>query len=117
MSIATSVCKIDDLIPNSGACALVNGRQVALFRIVSTEGEEFFAVGNYDPFSQANVISRGIVGSVLGQYVVASPIYKQRFNLATGQCLDDEMVKLDSWPVHCKDGQIFIESQPGTVAA
>lgn len=117
MSIATSVCKIDDLIPNTGACALVNGRQVALFRIVTAEEELFFAVSNFDPFSQANVLSRGIVGSIGGDFVVASPIYKQRFNLATGECLDDDAVRLDTWPVHCKDGNIFIESQPTTVAA
>lgn len=117
MSIATSVCKIDDLIPNTGACALVNGRQVALFRIVTPEEETFYAIGNYDPFSQANVLSRGIVGSAQGQYVVASPIYKQRFNLATGQCLDDESVHLDTWPVHSEDGCIFIESRPSSVAA
>jgi NAD(P)H-dependent nitrite reductase small subunit len=117
MSIATSVCKVEDLIPNTGACALINGRQVALFRIVGADSEQFLAISNYDPFSQANVLSRGIVGSVQGQVVVASPIYKQRFNLLTGQCLDDESLRLDTWPVHLKDGGIFIESQPHEIAA
>ena len=74
-------------------------------------------VSNHDPFSKANVLSRGIVGSIQGDFVVASPIYKQRFNLATGQCLEDETIQLDTWPVHCKDGSIFIESQPSSAAA
>jgi nitrite reductase (NADH) small subunit len=67
-------------------CALVDGVQVALFR---TSLGELFAVSNRDPFSGANVISRGIVGSVQGRSVVSSPMYKQRFDLATGTCLDD----------------------------
>ena len=30
---------------------------------------------------------------------MASPIYKQRFNLATGQCLDDNSVMLATYDV------------------
>ena len=51
-----------------------------------------FAIDALDPFSNAPVLSRGIVGDLQGQLVVASPIYKQHFSLETGQCLEDEAV-------------------------
>ena len=117
MSLATSICAIEDLVPNTGACALVNGRQVALFRIVDQEGEQFYAISNFDPFSAANVLSRGLIGSLQGQIVVASPIYKQHFNLQTGLCLEDASISVECWNVHTKNGRIFIESQPAAQAA
>ena len=103
------ICKIDDIIPETGVCALVNGEQVAIFR---TQNDDVFAMHNFDPFSQANVISRGLLGSceIDGKKVryVASPMYKQRFDLATGKCLDDERVALRSYPVKVNHGAVFI---------
>ena len=103
------ICKLDDIIPETGVCALVNGEQVAIFR---THHDEVYAMHNFDPFSQANVISRGLLGSceIDGQKVryVASPMYKQRFDLATGKCLDDERVSLRSYPVSVTNGVVFI---------
>ena len=43
-----------------------------------------YAIGNYDPASDANVLARGIVGDIGGEIVVASPIYKQHFSLRHG---------------------------------
>ncbi|MEH6548432.1 MAG: nitrite reductase small subunit NirD [Pseudomonadales bacterium] len=117
MSIATSICKVSDLVPNTGACALVAGQQVALFRVTEAEGDKFYAISNYDPFSKANVLSRGIVGSTKGRVMVASPIYKQRFDLATGQCLDDESIFLQSWNVHIENDCVYVESQARPAAA
>ena len=77
------VCSLDQLTINRGACALVGDYQVALFR-VSPDGA-VYAVSNYDPFSRAFVISRGIVGSKGDRPKVASPIYKQTFDLETGE--------------------------------
>ena len=103
------ICKIDDIIPETGVCALVNGEQVAIFR---TQNDDVFAMHNFDPFSQANVISRGLLGSceIDGQEVryVASPMYKQRFDLATGKCIDDEQVALKSYPVSVTNGVVMI---------
>ncbi|MBD0312196.1 MAG: nitrite reductase small subunit NirD, partial [Microcoleus sp. T3-bin5] len=61
--------------------------------------DEVYAISNYDPFSKAFVLSRGLVGSRSGTLKVASPIYKQNFSLATGQCLDDETVKIPTFTV------------------
>jgi len=84
------ICRLDDIVPDTGVCALVGGEQVALFRIA----DRVFAIGNRDPFSGANVLSRGIVGDLKGELVVASPIYKQHFSLVTGRCIEDESVSV-----------------------
>ena len=113
-----TICKLDDIIPEAGVCALVatpkGETQVAVFR---TNKDELFAIDNFDPFSNANVLSRGLIGGTTitddegeAQEVVyvASPIYKQRFDLATGQCLDDESVKLDAYEVSLDGGNVVL---------
>jgi nitrite reductase (NADH) small subunit len=100
------VCAADDLVPDSGACVLIDGCQVALVRV----GEhDFYALDNFDPFSKAYVISRGIVGDRRGVAMIASPIYKHAFDLRSGQSLDDATVRLRVWPVRVRDGRLEIE--------
>ena len=101
-----TVCQVTDIEPNTGVCALINNEQVAIFRIGETE--EVYAIGNFDPFSKAYVLSRGIIGDRNGILKVASPIYKQNFNLKTGECLDDESVSVPSYPVKVVDGSIQV---------
>jgi NAD(P)H-dependent nitrite reductase small subunit len=84
------VCRLDDIVPGTGVAALVGGEQVAVFRI----DQKIYAIGNRDPFSGANVLSRGIVGDLKGELVVASPVYKQHFSLLTGRCVEDETVSV-----------------------
>ena len=101
-----TVCKVADIDPNTGVCALINDEQVAIFRIGETE--EIYAIGNFDPFSKAYVLSRGIIGDRNGILKVASPIYKQNSSLKTGECLDDESVTIPSYPVQIIDGSIQV---------
>jgi nitrite reductase (NADH) small subunit len=113
------VCTVDDLARERGAAALVDGEQVALFRLVD---DTVLAVQQHDPFSDAYVLSRGIVGSRLvdGAPVptVASPMYKQVFDLRTGRCLDvagkvpfrDLPADLRTWRVRLTGGIVEIES-------
>jgi nitrite reductase (NADH) small subunit len=91
------VCAIADLETDRGVCALVDGHQVAIFRVSACR--ETLAVSNRDPFSGANVISRGIVGTQGGVPIVASPVYKHRFDLRSGMSLDDADVSLAVYPV------------------
>ncbi|POM22494.1 Nitrite reductase (NADH) small subunit [Actinomadura rubteroloni] len=90
------VCAYDDLLPERGACAIIDGVQVAVFR--TFEGD-LYALANLDPFSGAHVISRGILGTRAGAPTVASPMYKQVFDLRTGGCLDDPDVALPTFPI------------------
>lgn len=103
------VCNIDDLVPGRGACALVNGVQVALFRLPRGS---VYAIGNHDPFSGANVLSRGIVGDLKGELVIASPIYKQHFSLVSGQCVEQADVRVPVYPVRTLRGRIEVGSEP-----
>ena len=81
------VCPVDDIVPDTGVAALLGGRQIAVFRMRTDD--RIYAIDNRDPFSGANVLARGLVGDLQGERVVASPIYKQHFSLATGRCLED----------------------------
>lgn len=105
----THVCRLDEIIPNTGVCCLVGLEQVAVFRV--GESEELYAVSNFDPFSRANVLSRGIVGDKTGRPKVASPIYKQNFLLETGECLDDPGVKLSTYEVRVRDEIVEVREQ------
>jgi nitrite reductase (NADH) small subunit len=101
-----NVCSLSDIQPNTGVCALINGQQVAIFRV--GYDEEVYAISNYDPFSKANVLSRGIIGDRKGILKVASPIYKQNFSLVTGKCLDDNSVRIPTYPVRVVEGNIQV---------
>lgn len=109
------VCSVDDLQPDSGVCALLDGEQVAIFWMPVLSGAEgpeangqVYAVGNYDPFGNANVLSRGLIGDIGGQPVVASPLYKQHFNLQTGVCLEDETVKIPVYAIRIENGSVQV---------
>ncbi|MGY4531959.1 nitrite reductase (NADH) small subunit [Pseudomonas sp. TE3786] len=93
----SAVCARDDLVANSGVVSLVDGVQVALFYL--PDGEQLFAVENRDPLSGANVIGRGIIGSLAGDLVIAAPLYKQHFRLQDGTCLEYPEQSLKVWPV------------------
>jgi nitrite reductase (NADH) small subunit len=98
------VCSFADLVPGRGVAALVGAQQIAIFRV----GSEVFALGNRDPFSGANVMSRGIVGSKGDVPKVASPMYKNTFDLRTGTCLEDPSVSLPTFDVRVRDGRVEV---------
>ena len=102
------VCRLNDILPNSGAAALVEGRQIAMFRV----GDALYAVGNYDPASGINVLSRGIVGDVGGEIVVASPLYKQHYSLVTGRCLEDPELRIPAYLARVADGEAWVRAVP-----
>ena len=99
------VCGVEDVPRATGAAALVDGEQVALVR--ARDGR-FFALSNFDPFSEAFVIARGIIGDRGGVPKIASPVYKQSFNLETGECFDDPSVRLPVFPVRVSGGRVQV---------
>lgn len=101
-----AVCNTADLVEDSGVAALLNGKQIAIFYIKKLDA--IYAIDNFCPFSNANVISRGITGSLKGKTVVASPIYKQHFCLETGECLEDSDVQLATYPVKIEQERVFL---------
>ncbi|QXO16391.1 nitrite reductase small subunit NirD [Vibrio ostreae] len=106
MSQWLKICDINEIVPGTGVCALVNGEQVALFR----PGQEssVAAIANLDPFAKANVLSRGLIGEHQGELWVASPLKKQRFNLRTGLCLEDERFSVKTYQTRVCDGMVEV---------
>jgi len=100
-----AVCRYDDLRPEEGVAALVGRTQVAIFR---THDGALYAIGNEDPFSGANVLSRGIVGTRQGTPTLASPLHKQVFSLTTGECLDDVEVAVPVFAVRCENDVVEV---------
>lgn len=106
MSDWIDVCGADDLQPDSGVCALVDNRQIAIFFM--PKDQALFAIDNLDPFSKTNVLSRGMIGDLNGEPMVASPMYKQHFNLKTGVCIEDETVHVATYPIRMHNNRVEI---------
>jgi nitrite reductase (NADH) small subunit len=107
------VCALADLEIERGRAALLGGTQIALFLLRGPDGTggRVHAVSNLDPYSRAHVISRGIVGTRQDIPTVASPMYKQVFDLRTGACLDTqgkEPMSLHVWPVSVDGGHVLV---------
>jgi NAD(P)H-dependent nitrite reductase small subunit len=98
------VCALDDVLPESGVTAQIEGEEVAIFRVK----DAVYAIGNYDPASGVNVLGRGIVGDIEGEVVVASPIYKHHFSLITGRCLEDTALSVPAYLARVVDGSVWV---------
>lgn len=98
------VCPMDELEPAWGEAALIQGRQVALFR---TGPSEVFAVAQQDPATLANVMARGIIGSRGSRPTIASPLHKEVYDLETGECFSNAELSLEVFATRLEDG--FVE--------
>lgn len=103
-----TVCGQQDLVDNSGVVVWLDGAQVALFYLPGAQGRTLYAIDNHDPQSGANVIGRGLIGSIQGALVVGSPIYKQHFRLEDGSCMEQPQQRLRVWPVRLEEGMVQI---------
>ncbi len=101
----TPICAVDDILPDTGVAARVGGRHVAVFRVCR---ERFHAIDNIDPRSGASVLARGLVGSLGERIVVASPLYKNHFDLATGECLEAPEQSVRAHAVRVQDGRVLV---------
>ena len=101
MSQWITVCKLEDILPETGVCALVGKEHVAIFRPYNSD--ELYAISNIDPFANASVLSRGIIGEHENELWVASPLKKQRFRLKDGYCLEDEYYSVAHYVVKIDD--------------
>jgi NAD(P)H-dependent nitrite reductase small subunit len=100
------ICDIEDIIPDTGVCAHLGGRQVAVFRV----DDALHAIDNGDPASGANVLSRGIVGDLGGELVVTSPLFKHHFSLLTGRCLEDPQFSVRVYPCRIIGRKVWVRA-------
>ncbi|MGB4673125.1 MAG: nitrite reductase small subunit NirD [Azovibrio sp.] len=99
------VCRTADILPNTGVCALLDDRHIAIFRLGS---DDYHALDNIDPRSGASVLSRGLVGNLGTRIVVASPLYKNHFDLNTGECLETPTHSVRVYPVKIEDDKVLV---------
>ena len=103
---AVAVCDIDQLDVERGVAALVDGRQVALFRLADGS---VHAVDHRDPATGANVVARGLLGTTAdGEWFVASPLHKHRYSLVDGRWLTDPALSLAVHRVQVRDGVVVV---------
>lgn len=103
-----AICTVEDLVPESGIAVWTQDGPVAVFYLPHRL-PALFAISHSDPFSGANVLARGITGDLKGEPIVASPLYKQHFNLRTGACLEDDSVVVKTYPVLLDGDRILLE--------
>ena len=101
----TDICPLDAILPDTGVCARVQGRHVAVFRVGQ---QQLYAIDNVDPTSGASVLARGLVGSLGERVVVASPLYKQHFDLASGECLETPEQSVRPHAVRAEAGRVKV---------
>ncbi|MGF1686470.1 nitrite reductase small subunit NirD [Photobacterium japonica] len=101
-----TICAKGDLPSHAGVCVLLNEQHVAIFFCARTDS--LYAVDNFDPIGKASVLSRGIIGSMGDVAVVASPLFKQHFNLKTGQCIEQPDILLKTYPIRCQQGWVQV---------
>jgi nitrite reductase (NADH) small subunit len=102
-----AVCKTTDIPENGGACALVNGEQIAIFNF--TRQNKWYATQNQCPHKQQMALSRGMIGSQGDEPKVACPFHKKTFSLETGECLNDETCgHIKTYEVKIENGWVYI---------
>ena len=107
------VAKTNDVTTNGGGCVLLGGVQIALFKLQTGGGLEWYAVQNLCPHDRRQVLSRGLTGDAKGEPKVACPLHKNAFSLRTGEHLGGSSAKgkwtLETFPVKEVEGLIFLE--------
>lgn len=116
------ICALEQLSPERGAAALIGDTQVAVFRLAD---DTVRAVQQKDPYSGVNLLSRGLVGSheIGGEGdapsvvvpTIASPMYKQAWNMDTGEVLDTgggEKLPIAVFDAEVRDGRVLVAAQP-----
>lgn len=103
----TVLCEKSDLLANAGVCALYGDEQIALFYLPDQQ-PQLYAINNWDPIGNANVLSRGIIGDIDGRLVVASPLYKQHFDLQSGECIEDGSIVTKTYRVALDNNQVVL---------
>lgn len=79
MSQWKDICKIDDILPETGVCALLGDEQVAIFR--PYHSDQVFAISNIDPFFESSVLSRGLIAEHQWRAVGRQSAEKAAFSL------------------------------------
>jgi len=106
-STKTQVGTTADFQPELGVCVKIEGKQIAVYYIPSTD-QQWFAIDNFNPQNQRMVLSRGIIGSDEGIPFVACPLHKYRYALTDGKCLTDDTYQVSTYVVSVEGENVYI---------
>ena len=72
-------CSADDIPANGGACALIDGEQIAIFNL--ERRGEWYATQNLCPHRHQMALLKGMIGStgIKAERKVACPFHKKTF--------------------------------------
>ncbi|HAS0832349.1 TPA: nitrite reductase small subunit NirD [Enterobacter cloacae] len=98
------ICGLDEIPEQAGIGARLGRKPIALFRF----GTSVYALDDQEPGSDANVLSRGVLGDAAGEPVVISPLYKQRIRLRDGCQVDNGEPAVRAWPVKIENGKVWV---------
>jgi nitrite reductase (NADH) small subunit len=103
--------------------ALVGGRHVAVFCVARTGDSpglppRLFAIDQRDPIDRSGVLARGTVSCDRGgRCWVTSPSGSRRYDLDTGDCLDQPGCRVGVWRVRTRRGMIEVAPPDRTSGA
>ncbi|MCU0415860.1 MAG: nitrite reductase small subunit NirD [Cytophagaceae bacterium] len=100
------VATVQDIPENGGACALIDGKQIAIYNF--TRRGEWYATDNLCPHRQQMILSRGMIGDMQGEPKVACPFHKKTFSLKSGACLSGDNYEIKTYPIKVEDGLIYV---------
>lgn len=97
---------LDRVGVGQGRCFIVNGKQIAVFRL---RDGRVFALDNVCPH-RAGPLSEGVVGldHESQRAAVLCPFHAYKFSLSDGRGLDTEL-HVRSYPVEVRDGRVFLD--------
>lgn len=102
-----AICGLEEIPEQAGIGARIGEQQIALFRC----GHSVYALDDLEPGSEANVLSRGLIGDAAGEPIVISPLYKQRIRLRDGRAPDNGEPLVRAWPVKIEGGKVWVGNQ------
>ncbi|HTR31952.1 MAG TPA: nitrite reductase small subunit NirD [Puia sp.] len=103
-----AACREEDVPAEGGACVLLEGEQIAIFRFARRA--EWYATQNRCPHRDQMSLSRGMTGSAgeTCEPKVACPFHKKTFSLRTGVCLSGDDYRIRTYPVRVKAGRVYV---------
>ena len=102
-----AACRIEDVPENGGVCVKHQDDQIALFNF--TRRDEWYASQNMCPHRMQMALSRGMIGSQLGEPKVACPFHKKTFSLIDGHCMNgDDDCRIKTYPVKVENQYVYI---------
>ena len=100
--------------PQEGGTTIKYGQsQIAVFNFASRG--QWYATQNMCPHKKAFVLSRGIIGDAAGEPKIACPLHKKTFSLESGDSLQGEEYRIETFPVKVEMGQVYVELPPAEV--